>query len=246
VPPQPADSQGRQSTRALDTEYVKAVHDGCETSGGGGTYGYPFDDRIGLRQCAPFTRYEWILCSEGSEGSLDWETEAGPDNSTRRFRVTNRCNEDIWVQQVGQRLPHEPELRLLMSGEHHTFAIPNRGHPAATFIPKTGCDSTGHHCAVESSAVPGIDTRLGASWGCLAAKGDDRDSERCTLTQQGQPSTYVDWWDASAVKGWTMPFSIIVDSGTKEGNAACRSVVCAKLDAARMCPRAEFLTPLIV
>lgn len=229
-----------------DTEYVKAVHDGCETSGGGGTYGYPFDDKVGLRQCAPFTRYEWILCATGSEGPLNWNTEAGPGNSTRRFRVTNRCKEDVWVQQVGQQLPHEPELRLLMSGEHHTFAVPDRGHPAATFIPKTGCDPTGHHCAVERSAVPGINSRFGASWGCLLARGDHTDFERCTLTAEGQPSTYRDWWDASAVQGWTMPFSILVDSGNKEGRAACKSVVCAKLDAARLCPRAEFLTPLIV
>lgn len=44
-----------------ETQYVAAVHRGCATEMGKGTYGYAFDDGIGLKQCPPMTLYEWIL-----------------------------------------------------------------------------------------------------------------------------------------------------------------------------------------
>lgn len=234
-----------------DTQYVAAVHAGCETKEGRGTYGYAFDDMVGLKRCVPSAKYEWVLCPWGTEGAISWDAEPGPDDSTRRFRVTNRCVQPVWVQQVGTRVPHEPRIRIIAPNASHTYAIPNRGLPSATFLPKTGCDKSGDNCDVQSTppcpphgCTPGIDTRFGASWGCTyAAEGKEHVAD-CARTAQGRTSTYEDWWDGSAVNGWTLPFSILVDADSHtQSPRTCGNVVCTALDAAKLCPRDEFLTP---
>merc|ERR1719343_1339111 len=97
-----------------------------------------------------------------------------------------------------------------------------------------------------------VDTKFEASWGCQYSTGDEHaDRKVCSLTAQGNPSTYQDWWDGSAVDGWTMPFSVLVDDGgmslrpNEHGSRTdtCTPVVCAHLDAATLCPTSEFLTP---
>jgi len=243
-----------------DTAYVRAVHEGCETAQGRGTYGYAYDDGVGLKQCSPLTRYEWILCPDGREDRVAWEAEPGPDDSSRRFRVTNRCQEPIWIQQAGAQdavLAGEPTVRRIERGMSYTYAIPNRGLPSTRFLPKTGCDGEGNACDVQSMPpcpeegcdLP-IDTKFEASWGCLYARGTAEDGTRCALTGQQNPSTYQDWWDGSAVDGWTLPFSVLVDDGGRGlapdavgSPPICSAVVCAGLKAEELCPREEFLTP---
>jgi len=243
-----------------DTAYVRAVHQGCETERGRGTYGYAYDDGVGLKQCAPVTKYEWVLCPTGSEGSPTWVVEPGPGDSSKRFRVTNRCRKPVWIQQAGAKdavLDGEPSVRRIGPGESHTYAIPKRGLPSTRFLPKTGCDDEGNACDVQSMPpcpkegcdLP-IDTKFEASWGCLYAGGKPEEAKRCALTGQNNPSTYQDWWDGSAVDGWTLPFSVLVDDGG-QGLApgavgsppVCSPVVCARLSAEELCPRKEFLTP---
>jgi len=142
-------------------------------------------------------------------------------------------------------------------GSFHNYGIPNKGLPSTRFLPKTGCDSEGNNCDVQSMPpcpvsgcdVP-VDTKFEASWGCKYWKGDASDKERCTVTGQGNPSTYQDWWDGSAVDGWTLPFSVLVDDGghglgpgTVGSPSICGNVVCANLNAEQLCPQDEFLTP---
>lgn len=244
-----------------DTAYVKAVHDGCETAKGQGTYGYAYDDGVGLKQCSPLTKYEWIVCPDGSESTIQWEAEQDPSSdSTRRFRITNRCNEPVWIQQAGdekESIPGESPVRKIEAQSSHTYAIPNKGLPSTRFLPKTGCDASGGACNIQSMPpcppqgcdLP-VDTKFEASWGCRHADGTPADKRQCTLTGQGNPSTYQDWWDGSAVDGWTLPFTVLVDDGgnglTKDSHgspAICGPVVCAKLQASTLCPQDEFLTP---
>lgn len=244
-----------------DTKYVAAVHDGCETALGRGTYGYAYDDGVGLKQCAPITKYEWVLCPEGNENLIMWQAEPGVSfNSTKRFRVTNKCSEPIWIQQAGSAeevLPGEEAIQMIEPGYSHTYSIPNKGLPSTRFLPKTGCDSTGNNCDIQSMPpcpetgcdLP-IDTKFEASWGCQYWTGKETDKQVCALTGQGNPSTYQDWWDGSAVDGWTLPFTVLVDDanhGLAPGSVGtpdiCGPVVCANLIAANICPTDEYLTP---
>jgi len=241
---------------------VAAVHEGCETEQGRGTYGYAYDDGVGLKQCAPVTKYEWVLCPSGLEGPIAWQAEPGPDGATKRFRVTNHCNEAIWIQQAGAPealLKHDKEVIKIEAGSFYTYSIPDRGLPSTRYLPKTGCDEDGNACDIQSMppCPPGgcdlpVDTKFEASWGCVHATGNpEQDKTRCALTGQGNPSTYQDWWDGSAVDGWTLPFSVLVDDaghGLAPGDTSgsppiCGPVVCANLIAEKICPRDEYLTP---
>lgn len=245
-----------------DTKYVAAVHEGCETRQGRGTYGYAYDDGVGLKQCAPVTKYEWVLCPTGEERGISWEADAGHDDTTKRFRVTNKCEETVWIQQAGAEdaiLKHDDKLVKLEPSSTYTYSIPNRGFPSTRFLPKTGCAHDGNDCDIQSMPpcpehgcdLP-VDTKFEASWGCVYATGvPDKDHSRCALTGQGNPSTYQDWWDGSAVDGWTLPFSVLVDDaghglapGDDSGSPSiCGPVVCADLKAEQLCPGDEYLTP---
>jgi len=249
------------SNPVRDTDFVKAVHDGCETAKGEGTYGYAYDDGVGLKQCSPVTRYEWVLCPTGAETKPEWTAEAGKsEDSTKRFRITNRCDEPVWIMQAAggdKTLPSEDAIIRIESNDQYTYSIPNKGLPSMRFLPKTGCDVEGNNCEIQSMPpcpaagcdLP-IDTKFEASWGCLYAKGLPEDKDLCSLTGQGHPSTYQDWWDGSAVDGWTLPFSILVNDenrgltqGTEGSPDICGPVKCFNLQAERLCPRSEFLTP---
>ncbi|CAE8689735.1 unnamed protein product, partial [Polarella glacialis] len=161
-----------------DTAYVAAVHAGCLTSEKKGTYGYAYDDGVGLRQCAPITRYEWILCPDGDEPKIDWEAVPGLESSSKRFRVTNKCLRQLWIEAAGGALPHDSSLVLIEPGQSYTYSVPERGVPSTRFLPKLGCDSTGQACDVQSlppcpagGCDPPIDTKFEASFGCSAARG---------------------------------------------------------------------------
>lgn len=238
--------------RVKDTDYVAAVHKGCKTQEGKGTYGYAYDDGVGLKQCSPITRYEWILCSHSKEPPLTWSAENGIAQSSKRFRVTNKCKHRLWVQSSGAELPHDPDIVSLSAGESYDYSIPLAGLPSTRFLPKIGCDDSGNNCLVQSmppcptgGCTPPIDSKFEASFGCIL---DHRAS--CSKTGQGQVSTYQDWWDGSAVDGWTLPFSILVNDGghglapgTTSSHGQCGDVVCSELLAEKLCPRQEFLTP---
>lgn len=234
-----------------DTQYVAAVHAGCATDQGQGTYGYAYDDAIGLRQCSPGTRYEWILCPSGSESSISWEAEEGTADSSKRFRVTNKCQEELWILSAGTALPLDNSSLSIMPGESYTYSIPASGLSSTRFLPQVGCDAAGSNCNVQSvqpcpsaGCDPPIDSKFEASFGCSL------EQELCSITGQGQRSTYQDWMDGSAVDGWTLPFSILVNDGGKgltpgseESSPLCTSVVCPNLVAHKLCPHSEWLTP---
>jgi len=242
-----------------DTKYVAAVHAGCDTANGRGTYGYAYDDGVGLKQCPPNTRYEWVLCPDGYEEGIAWEATTTALKGTRRFRVTNKCEQPIWVQQAGTEadfVPGEPTNVKLESGASHTYAIPDAGLSSTRFLPNTGCDDEGNNCDVQSMPpcppqgcdLP-VNTKFEATWGCKFS-GDDARKAECALTGQGHPLTYQDWWDGSAVDGWTLPFTVLVDDanhglgpGTVGTPEICGPVVCANLIAANICPTDEYLTP---
>lgn len=174
-----------------ETQYVAAVHRGCATEMGKGTYGYAFDDGIGLKQCPPMTLYEWILCPTGNEEGFAWSADDGPRDSKKRFRVTNHCSTAIWIQSAGQQLPFDPALVKIEPGGSYSYAVPKEGVPSTRFLPKTGCDETGNNCDVQSvppcpaeGCSPPIDTKFEASFGCLV---EAENRSQCAKTGQGLP-----------------------------------------------------------
>merc|ERR1711972_16661 len=105
---------------------------------------------------------------------ISWDASNNPvTDETPRFRVTNKCNRAIWIQQAGakeQVLPHEPSVRRIDPASSHTYSIPNRGLPSTRFLPKTGCDASGNNCDVQAMqpCPPGgcdlpIDTKFESS-----------------------------------------------------------------------------------
>lgn len=236
-----------------DTQYVAAVHQGCATEMGKGTYGYAYDDGIGLKQCPPVTLYEWILCPSEFEDASGWSADDGPEESKKRFRVTNHCKETIWIQSAGSPLPFDADLVKIEPGGSYAYSVPQEGVPSTRFLPKTGCDENGNNCLVQSvppcpaeGCSPPIDTKFEASFGCTL---EPENATLCSKTGQGLPSTYQDWWDGSAVDGWTLPFAILVNDGgwsltpgVKGSSSQCNDVLCPRLTE-ELCPKHEFLTP---
>jgi len=135
----------------------------------------------------------------------------------------------------------------------YSYSVPKEGVPSTRFLPKTGCDETGNNCDVQSvppcppsGCSPPIDTKFEASFGCLV---EAENRSQCTKTGQGLPSTYQDWWDGSAVDGWTLPFAIYVNDGgwglapgVKGSSNQCKDVLCPNLTQ-ELCPTKEWLTP---
>jgi hypothetical protein len=155
------------------------------------------------------------------------------------------------------KLKDEPEALKIRPRESYTYSVPHRGVSSTRFKPQYGCDAEGNDCDVQSTAPcpangcsPEINTKFEASFGCKYWKGNAQDGNSCDHTGQGLPNTYQDWWDGSAVDGWTFPFSVLVDDGgmglSPYGGGSspqCGPVVCAGLDVEDLCPKEEFLTP---
>jgi len=237
-----------------ETQYVAAVHKGCATQDGKGTYGYAYDDGVGLKQCPPMTLYEWILCPSQAVTSIRWTATSGLHGSQKRFRITNHCPRTIWVQSTGTKMPYDADIVKISPGESYVYSIPRRGLPSTRFLPKVGCDEDGANCAVQSvppcppqGCSPPVDTKFEASFGCTFQAERPKD---CASTGQGVSSTYQDWWDGSAVDGWTLPFDILtfdggwsLQPGVKGSSSQCMDVLCANLTVDTLCPRKEWLTP---
>eukprot|EP00434_Breviolum_minutum_P045860 symbB.v1.2.041210.t1/scaffold7928.1/size8631/1 len=90
----------------------------------------------------------------------------GPENSKKRFRVTNHCSETIWIQSAGSQLPFDSALVKIEPDESYSYSVPQEGVPSTRFLPKTGCDDSGNNCDVQSvppcpseGCSPPIDTK---------------------------------------------------------------------------------------
>eukprot|EP00913_Durusdinium_trenchii_P026798 g25138.t1 len=70
----------------------------------------------------------------------------GPEESKKRFRVTNHCKETIWIQSAGSPLPFDADLVKIEPGGSYAYSVPQEGVPSTRFLPKTGCDENGNNC----------------------------------------------------------------------------------------------------
>ncbi len=161
--------------------------------------------------------------------------------SGTRLTIKNSCQYAIWVQQ--QNMPAgTPAVEQLGPGGTHSYRIPAEGLASTRFWAKTGCDATGNNCTLGQSSPPcptggcppPVDSKLEATWGCLFP-----DPSKCASTPQGKKIDQTTWWNASAVDGYTLPYTIVPSGG--DGRQACSKVDCAGLTAAG-CPTNDDLS----
>lgn len=157
-----------------------------------------------------------------------------------RFQITNKCNYDIWVQQ--QNFPDSPDVVNIKSGATVPYSIPDAGLAATRLWPKAHCNESGQNCKIGQSSppcsstgcAPPVDSKIEATWGCTL-----QDPSQCAKTPQGNLIDATTWWNASAVDGYTFPYTISVTGGDKR--SACQPVDCSGLSFAG-CPTDEDLS----
>ncbi|OGV26473.1 MAG: hypothetical protein A3F18_06805 [Legionellales bacterium RIFCSPHIGHO2_12_FULL_37_14] len=163
--------------------------------------------------------------------------DANKQNSI--LRVTNQCDETIWVQQDFIHHTSDPIVVEIKKNYFYDYNIPAAGLAATRFWAKTGCASNGYSCKLgESTAVdckagakdceigesfngpfaPDVNSKFEASWGCRLPPQDGNCAKN-----PSDPSHQLDattWWDASVVDGYTLPYQVVVknDNGTCIGN----------------------------
>ena len=159
----------------------------------------------------------------------------------QRLTMVNSCQYPIWVQQQG--MPSgTPAVIQIGQGAKISYDIPAAGLASTRFWPKLGCDSSGNNCAMGQSSPPcpakgcppPVDSKLEATWGCLFS-----DPSKCASTPQGNKIDMTTWWNASAVDGYTLPYTITATGG--DGRKACSNVDCSGLTAAG-CPTDDDLS----
>ncbi len=176
---------------------------------------------------------------DASRSALPVKVDANPAAAApARLRITNRCEVEIWIQQQG--FPTDPLVKLAKDASHD-YQIPAAGLASTRFWPKILCDKDGANCAIGQSSAPcpakgcapPVDSKLEATWGCTLS-----DKANCGLTPQGVRMIDT-FWNASAVDGYTLPFSISVKGG--DGRKSCVPADCAGLATAK-CPTDEDLS----
>jgi hypothetical protein len=174
-----------------------------------------------------------ISCKHEAAKSADAGT-------TSRLRITNNCELPIWVQQQGVAGASQVYVE---KGAHTDYDIPAAGLASTRFWPKMLCDKDGNNCKIGQSSnpcpataagcAPPVDSKLEATWGCTLA-----DKTKCGYTPQGVQMIDT-FWNASAVDGYTLPFTMTVKGG--DGRASCLPVDCAGL-AMTQCPTDDDLS----
>jgi len=121
---------------------------------------------------------------------------------TQKLRFENQGTEDIYINwQSPQAI--WPQTLKIAAGTGAEYTIPSGSLPATRFWPKWGCDSTGQNCIMGESGGPNlpcppsgcsppIDSKFEATFG--ASDGND-------------------WYDASQVDGWTLPYRMTFKCG---------------------------------
>jgi len=179
-----------------------------------------------------------VLQVKGRDKTLDSAHRSEADAAQlgargSRLIVKNGCRTaPMWIASMFReedraRYPNNVKLE---PGETLTFDFPTRQTVVATrFWPKMGCDADGQHCRLGSSGGPGqtcprtgcappVDTKFEATWWDF---------------NTAEP---VDWWDTSGVDGYTVPYTLELDSNCPQG----RSLDCSTLSMAD-CPSDEVL-----
>lgn len=158
---------------------------------------------------------------------------APPPGSTPRLIVKNVCpNLEMWIASSGN-VAGPRNVKIPPNGEHKYY-IPDAGLSSTRFWPKLWCNEMGQNCVMGSSGgdgqdcpqagcAPPIDSKFEASFG---VKGVD-----CAKDNKG-----CDWWDTSAVDGYSLPYRVEISSECPQG----KDIDCRGLSLSQ-CPSNEYL-----
>lgn len=139
-----------------------------------------------------------------------------------RLTIVNGCgNEAIWIaDSVGK-----TSLKL-NPGESRQYSTPD-GLSSTRFWPKMRCDGAGQQCDIGDSGGPGQACGQG---GC--APPTDSKFE-ATFGRQGgncrADASQCDWWDTSAVDGFTLPYKVEISSHCKTNGYSGSDIDCSRL-----------------
>jgi len=167
--------------------------------------------------------------SGADEGVESPDLESGRGS---RLIVKNECAETLWIASMfrDQDRHMYPANVKLTPGEAFTYNIPSGRTVASTrFWPKMGCNPDGTNCRLGSSGGPGQDC---PRHGC-APPVDTKFEATFHDFNTAEP---VDWFDTSGVDGYTLPYSLELDSNCPHG----KSLDCSGLSLAD-CPTDEVL-----
>lgn len=151
-----------------------------------------------------------------------------------RLTIRNGCpTETMWVHW----LTVPGFLGGVLDAPNHTpvpangstsYDIPDKGLAAMRFWPSFDCDASGLECRIGASGgpeefgfscppegcAPPIDSKFEATFGCIT--GVDEDSCQANPSGGG-PLGRSDWWNSSAVDGFTVPMKVDVNGYCPEG-----------------------------
>lgn len=116
-----------------------------------------------------------------------------------------------------------PNHNSIPAGGSMTYNIPDKGLASMRFWPAFDCDASGQNCRVGSSGgpaefgftcpphgcAPPIDSKFEATFGCISGIADG--SCQQNPSAPGQPLGRNDWWNSSAVDGFTVPMKVVVN-----------------------------------
>jgi hypothetical protein len=124
----------------------------------------------------------------------------------------------------------DPQNVQLTNGQSHDYQIPAGGLASARFWPKTGCDATGHACAVG-------DNGQGGGQPCPANGCQPPVDSKFEVTFAAVGGTAQTWYNLSQVDGYTLPFKV-TPAGSGVGQGSCIASDCGQLSLDR-CPGSE-------
>jgi hypothetical protein len=158
--------------------------------------------------------------SSGGGGS----TGTGTPPPTR-LRITSNCAQPIWIAHSDN--DPDPQNIQLARGQSADYQIPAGGLSAVRYWPKTGCDSSGHNCAIGDSGEGG--GKPCPATGCQAPLDSKFEATFAAVGAADQT-----WYNLSQVDGYTLPFKV-QPFGTGVGTGSCIASDCSGLSLAG-CP----------
>jgi len=167
--------------------------------------------------------------------SVSTALSANSTYNTERLTVVNACETDpIWIASTSN-VPDQRSIKLA-PGARHTYNIPQDLH-STRFWPKMSCNSEGQECKMGDSGGPGQSCTKGV--GC----GPPVDSKfEASFGHQGADcktdAAVCDWWDTSAVDGFTLPYKVEISDACKTNGYKGSDIDCSALTLAT-CPTDE-------
>lgn len=173
--------------------------------------------------------------SGGSSGGGSFDPgNPSAGGSHPRLTIHNACpSETMWVHwltvpdfQGG--VLNAPNHTAVASGQSISYNIPDKGLAAMRFWPAFGCDGGGMNCRIGASGgpqefgftcppegcAPPIDSKFEATFGCITGI----DESQCQTNPSGGGALgRSDWWNSSAVDGFTAPIKVEVNGYCPEG-----------------------------